>query len=308
VGVDSSQATLGGPVEAMKALVLGANGMLGQQVLRTFGERFETTGTIRGSADRIASPRVFFGARIVANVDVMHAGSIEAVVRTCGPAVVVNCIGLIKQLPDAQDEKLAVAVNGLLPHELATLGERYGFRLIHISTDCVFSGNRGHYTEADVPDAGDLYGRSKIMGEVVGSGCLTLRTSLIGPELDRNVSLLEWFLSQAGGRVRGYRRAVFSGLTTSVLAGEVVRLVEHFTDLSGLYHVAAEPINKYDLLVLIRDAFGIDVDIQPDEEFVCDRSLDGTRYRTATGFIAPAWPAMVGQLAEEYHNWKRQAQ
>lgn len=292
----------------MKALVLGASGMLGHAVFRAFRSRFDVTGTVRGHAERLVSQRGFLGAHVVANVDALHSGKVEAVIRDCEPDVVVNCIGLIKQLPDAKNERLAVAVNGELPRELATLGKRYGFRLIHISTDCVFSGKRGRYTEGDLPDAEDPYGRTKQMGEVIDSRCLTLRTSLIGPELERRVSLLEWFLSQTGGKVRGFKKAIFTGLTTPVFAWELVRLAEQFPELSGLYHVAAEPISKYDLLVLIRDAFAIDLVIEPDDDFRCDRSLDGTRYRSATGFTAPTWPDMARELAEEYHHGKGRAQ
>jgi dTDP-4-dehydrorhamnose reductase len=286
----------------MKALVLGASGMLGHQVFRVFRTRFDTTGVFRGPPERLASHPAFAGARMVGDVNVLHRGAVEAVIKDCRPDVVINCVGLIKQVPDAENERLAIALNGQLPHELAVLGERFGFRLIHISTDCVFSGRRGRYTEADDPDPEDVYGRTKHMGEVCQAACLTLRTSLIGPEIERRASLLEWFLSRAGRTVQGFAYAIFSGLTTPVLARELARIVEQFRNLSGLYHVAAEPISKYDLLALIREAFGIEVVIEQDTTFRCDRSLDDTQYRHLTGFAPPTWPEMVRELAREYRD------
>ena len=176
---------------------------------------------------------------------------------------------------------------------------RTGARVIHLSTDCVFSGRKGHYSETDSPDGEDLYGRTKLLGEVAVEGCLTIRTSMIGRELAGQHGLLEWFLSNDGGHVRGFRRAVFSGFTTNVLSELICDVIAEHRSLSGMWHVAAEPINKFDLLHLIRDAYGLSVDIEPDDSMVCDRSLDGSRFRAATGFVAPSWDAMIGSMAAD---------
>jgi dTDP-4-dehydrorhamnose reductase len=211
--------------------------------------------------------------------------------------MVVNCVGIIKQLPEAEDAELSEAVNARFPHALAELAGRQGFRLIHISTDCVFSGRKGRYTEDDAADATDTYGRSKLAGEVTGTGCLTLRTSLIGPELERQVSLLEWLRSRRGTTVRGYTRAIFSGLATPVVARELLRVAEQYPELAGRYHVGGAAISKRELLVLLNRAFDLGVTIEPADEPQLDRSLDSSRYRRATGFTAPSWEVMVHELA-----------
>jgi dTDP-4-dehydrorhamnose reductase len=190
-------------------------------------------------------------------------------------------------------------VNALLPHRLALMCADVSARLVHISTDCVFSGARGGYREDDFADAADLYGRTKFLGEVGQEPhCLTLRTSIIGPELARKASLLEWFLAQRT-RVRGFTKAIFSGFTTTELARVIELMLTRYPDASGLYHVSSEPINKYDLLVAIRDALGLDIEIVPDATFEIDRSLDSTRFRSEFNYTPPSWPAMIGELANE---------
>jgi dTDP-4-dehydrorhamnose reductase len=191
-----------------------------------------------------------------------------------------------------------VAVNALFPHLLARAAGATGTRLIHLSTDCVFSGRKGNYAEEDVPDAQDLYGRSKLVGEVTGAQCLTIRTSMIGREVQGRLALVEWFLS-AESPVRGFRHATFSGLTTIRLADLIGTVIEEFPSLRGVYQVAAQPIDKHSLLHLIRDAYGRNVDITPDDQVRIDRSLDGRRFREETGITAPPWPAMITEMAND---------
>ncbi len=199
-------------------------------------------------------------------------------------------------------------MNALFPHRVALACEAAGARMIHISTDCVFSGNKGGYTEADTPDPDDLYGRSKLLGEVTGQGCLTLRTSMIGREFTRQSGLLEWILSNGNGRVRGYTNAIFSGFTTRALGGALARILEDRPDLTGLYHVASEPISKYTLLNKIVAAFELRTVVEPYAEFRCDRSLDDTRFRLAIDWQPPSWDEMIAGLASDptpYDQWRR---
>jgi dTDP-4-dehydrorhamnose reductase len=211
------------------------------------------------------------------------------------PEVVINCIGLVKQLSEADDPLVALPINALLPHRLARLCAASGARLIHLSTDCVFSGSKGMYLETDISDAKDLYGRSKYLGEVDYTNAITLRTSIIGHELDGARSLIGWFLSQ-NGRVKGYRRAVFSGLPTVVVARVIRDYVIPRPDLHGLFHLSAEPINKYDLLKLVAQTYGKQIDIEPDEQLVIDRSLDSSRFRNETGFQPAPWPELIRDM------------
>jgi dTDP-4-dehydrorhamnose reductase len=277
--------------------------MLGHKVLQAFSQRFETYGTVRSQAEliRTVAPEA---AGVVDGVTADDFETIERTVASIGPDTVVNCIGIVKQLDAAKDAITSIDVNSLFPHRLARLCRQSGTRLIHISTDCVFSGRAGSYSEVDIPDPVDLYGRSKLLGEVA-EPALTIRTSIVGRELRGAHGLVEWFLGQKGQTVRGYRRAVFSGWSTHALAAALVEVGERHPDLSGLWHVAAAPIAKFDLLQLLRDAFALDVEVKPDDDFACDRSLDGSRFRTETGIVAPSWKAMVQELREDSSAYER---
>ncbi len=282
----------------MKVLVLGATGMLGNAMLRLFAASpgFAAVGTAR-SAGLVARLPEAVRPLVRLGVDVENVDQLAAVLAAERPDAVINAIGLIKQLADAKDPLAALPVNALLPHRLARLCALIGARLVHVSTDCVFSGAKGGYVEGDFPDADDLYGRSKLLGEVDYPHAITLRTSIIGHELASANALIGWFLAQPGP-VRGFRRAIFSGLPTVVLA-EIVR--DHVLprpELRGLWHVSAEPIDKFTLLSLVRDAWGRDTRIEPVDEPVIDRSLDSSRFRGATGWTPPAWPELVARMRD----------
>lgn len=279
-----------------KVLVLGASGMLGNAVLRFLADSpmIEVVGSVR-SRDALQYFRADLRAHILCGVDADNPDSLIRLFASTKPTVVINCIGLVKQLADANDPLLAIPINSLLPHRLARLSHACGARFIHISTDCVFSGRRGYYHEDDIPDARDLYGRSKYLGEVVGPGSITLRTSIIGHELNGTHGLVGWFLSQRGS-VKGYRRAVFSGLPTIELARVIRDFVIPKPELSGLYHLASRPISKCDLLTLLRQAYERSTEIIPDDGVAIDRSLDATRFRHATGYMAPEWPELIRQM------------
>jgi dTDP-4-dehydrorhamnose reductase len=293
----------------VSVLVLGGGGMLGHKMFQRLGARFpETRCTLRGRA--VDAPfrdiPLFQTDRVVEGLDVMDLAAVDALLERLRPEVVVNCIGIIKQRSDAKAALPSITLNSLLPHRLAAALEPWGGRVIHFSTDCVFSGRDGGYTEESPSDAEDLYGKSKYLGEVAVGNALTLRTSIIGRELVQHHSLLDWFLAQDHGSVRGFTRHFYTGLTTNHLADLVGDLIERQPALSGLYQVAADRISKHDLLLLIRDAYGLDVEVTPDDAPFCDRSLDGSRFRAATGYVCPSWPELVRQLAEDptpYAEW-----
>ena len=282
--------------ESKRVLVLGASGMLGNAMLRLFAQRgmHTITGTVRSSAALHQLPDSL-RTRVVSGVDVENPDALAALIARFKPDVVINCIGLVKQLADANQPLVALPINALLPHRLAALCALGGSRLVHISTDCVFAGTRGMYVESDVTDATDLYGRSKLLGEVTDSHAITLRTSIIGHELNSAHGLIGWFLSQREG-VRGYARAVFSGLPTVELATVVHDHVLPRSELSGLYHVSAEPIDKFSLLQLVARQYNHSVALEPDERLVIDRSLDSSRFRSATGYAPPDWPDLVERM------------
>jgi dTDP-4-dehydrorhamnose reductase len=280
----------------MRVLVLGGTGMLGHASFRVFAGQpgLEAFATLRSEAGRRHfGPELQDG--LVTGVDVLDQDALTAALARVRPQLVVNCVGLIKQLGHAKDPLAALPINALFPHRLSRLCALAGARLVHVSTDCVFQGDRGPYTEADRPDADDLYGRSKLMGEVDEPHAITLRTSIIGRELGSRHGLVDWFLGERDP-VRGFTRAVFSGLPTVELARVIVEHVIPNPQLHGVWQVSSAPISKHDLLVLVRDAFGRDTRIDPDPSLVIDRSLDSTRFREATGYRPPAWPALVAAM------------
>jgi dTDP-4-dehydrorhamnose reductase len=235
--------------------------------------------------------------QIVNGVEIYDLDGLMRLFERVKPDVVINCVGLVKQLPGAEDPLTAIPMNALLPHRLLATCKVAGARLIHISTDCVFDGARGMYRESDFADAADLYGRSKYLGELHDPQAVTLRTSIIGPELGTAHGLVSWFLAQRG-RVKGFTRAIFSGLPTVELARVIRDFVIPAADLSGLYHVSSAPISKYDLLCGVAREYGHSIEIVPDGELVIDRSLDSSRFRERTGYVAPDWQEMLRVMHE----------
>lgn len=284
----------------MKVLVLGASGMLGNALMRMLPHegQIEAYGVARRAYSAESFPSLS-PERLLPITDVLDSDAVRSIFERTGADVVINAVGVVKQLAGAEDPRVALPLNAELPHQLAGLCQDAGARLVHISTDCVFAGTRGNYSEEDVPDATDLYGRSKLLGEVDAPNAVTLRTSIVGHELDSHHGLFDWFLAQQG-RVSGYTRAIFSGLTTVEFARVIARHVLPNAELRGLYHVSAAPISKCDLLGIVADLYGKDIEIVPQDEPVIDRSLRSDRFRAATGYVPPAWPRMVQELRDVY--------
>lgn len=280
----------------MKVLVLGVSGMLGNAMYRVLSEGADLD--VYGTARSFSSRRYFFpqiAEKILIGVDVENHDALERVFTEVKPHVVVNCVGLIKQHADANDPLVALPINSMLPHRLARLCDLCGARLVHVSTDCVFAGTRGNYRELDKSDAEDLYGKSKFIGEVTYPHTITLRTSIIGHELNSANGLIGWFLAQERS-IKGYTHAIFSGLPTCELATVVRDVVLPKSELHGLYHVAAEPISKYELLRLVNQEYKKNLNIEPDEQLKINRSLNAQRFQEATGYQAPPWPQLISQM------------
>lgn len=292
----------------MRILILGGNGMLGHRLYLQLSRQFDTYITLRTSGARYERLDVFKEAQVIERVDATDLNSLVRALAHVRPQVVINCIGIVKQLKASKDPILSLKTNALLPHELSMLCQASNARLIHISTDCVFSGKTGGYLESDISDAEDLYGRSKYLGEVVDGGCLTLRTSIIGREMLSRNGLVEWFLGNKSGVVQGYSRAVFSGVTTHTLARIIETIIVDFPKLTGLYHVSADPISKYDLLSLIREIYDLPVHIEKYEGVVIDRSLNSDRFWSTLNASRPAWPEMLQEMYEDnslYNRWRQ---
>jgi len=280
----------------LKILILGATGMLGHKLMQVLSQQHTVTGTIRGNASDLTDYPVFSGLDIIGNISADNLAGIQQVISQKNPDVIINCIGIVKQLPAAQDSLQSISINALFPHHLAKICQQTNIRLIHMSTDCVFSGRKGNYTENDPSDADDLYGKTKFLGEVNYSGCLTIRTSIIGRELCTSHGLIEWFLSQEGKTVPGYKKAIFSGLTTLALSEIISTIISDYPDLHGIRQIASEPISKYDLLNLVKKTYGMTITIEPDETVINNRSLNADKFKMETNIKIPSWEYMIDQM------------
>ena len=282
-----------------RVLVLGATGMLGHEACRVLAEHYEEVHATARDTER--ARRLGVTAELH-SFDATRPEGIEALLDRVRPAVLLNCIGIVKQLEAASLPIPSIEINSLFPHRLAACCAASAVRLIHVSTDCVFSGRLeppGRYTELDVPDPVDLYGRSKLLGELSSDEGLTLRTSIIGWELERATGLLEWLASQAGRPIRGFANAWFSGLTTRALSALVAQLIAEHPELTGLHHVSAAPISKLDLVSRLNDVLGLNCEIESVDEPRINRALDATRFRDATGLSIPSWQAMLAEYTRE---------
>jgi dTDP-4-dehydrorhamnose reductase len=296
-------------VSVARVIVLGGSGMLGHKMFQVLREHFPSVlCTVREDIWKLPLKRVELlqGSEVIPWIDVTEFARLEAVLSALRPEYVINCVGVIKQRAEAASPIPSITINALLPHKLAEMAVQWGGRVIHFSTDCVFSGKRGGYSEKDASDAEDLYGKSKFLGEVAVANALTLRTSIIGRELTEHRSLLDWFLAQNNKTVRGYRKVIYSGVTTNYLAELVASIIQKHPGLNGLYQVASDPISKYDLLCLLREVYRLDVRIEPDNLEMSDRSMRCDRLREAIAYKCPTWPVLAHQLAEDntpYEKW-----
>lgn len=280
-----------------RLLILGASGMLGNACVRWFSQSsdYSAFGTVRSGNSLRRIAELAPSATILSGIDVENSDCLMRCIESVRPDVILNCVGVVKQLNEADEPLTAIPINALLPHRLAHLAKLSGARLIHFSTDCVFSGLKGGYKEEDSPDAKDLYGRTKLLGEVDYPNAITIRTSIIGHEMAGAHSLIGWFLAQEG-RIRGFTKAIFSGLPTVEMARIVHDHVLPHPEMHGVYHVSAEPISKYDLLMLVAKEYSKEILIEPDADFSIDRSLNSERFRAATGFQPSDWETLVANM------------
>jgi dTDP-4-dehydrorhamnose reductase len=283
----------------MRILILGGDGMLGHQLLQHYQDRHQVMVTLRQARQAYAEYGLFSERNSYTSIDVRSPDLVQEVLANFRPDAVINAVGIVKQRQESHDAIASITINALLPHQLALMCRQENARFVHMSTDCVFSGKQGMYTEHDISDAQDIYGRTKYLGEVHEENSITLRTSIIGLELARKKSLVEWFLAEHG-KIRGFSRAIYSGLTTLEMARIIEQLLASHSSLSGLWHVASAPISKYDLLCQLAERLERDdIVIEPDQTFVCDRSLDGSAFNKAVGYEPPGWGAMLDELAAQ---------
>jgi len=279
--------------------------MIGHKIWQAVSKQQEDLlGTLHGNRSAFKRYRLF-DDRVVEHFEAADLNGVTKLLDQVRPALIINCIGITKRKPEANDVEKMLMVNARFPHHLALWAVRNGARVIHFSTDCVFDGADRDYTERSVVTASDLYGQTKYFGELDYDHCLTIRTSMIGRELAGRTELLEWFLGQEGRQIMGYKDARYSGLTTVAMAALLPRLIYDYPQLCGKYQVAGPVITKYDLLCSLRDAFGLQVDIVPDEMFHCDRTLQSSKFSAATGLTVPSWKEMIAELATDREFYDR---
>lgn len=279
----------------MKILILGGDGMLGHQLLNSFKDKFEVKVTLRKHINEYTKYKIFRHDNAFDQVDVRDFEKLASIIEAYKPNVLINAVGIVKQRKDAKEIIPSLEINALLPHKLSLECGKYNTRVIHISTDCVFSGKTGMYDEQSFADADDIYGRTKYLGELSLNNCLTLRTSIIGRELSRHKSLLDWFLAQSGS-IKGFKNAIFSGFTTIELARIIEMMILKYPEASGTYNVSSEPINKFDLLKMISEVLNHNIEIVADEEFFCNRSLSSELFRKSFNYTPPSWLSMISEL------------
>lgn len=285
----------------MRILILGGDGMLGHQLFKHLRSNHDVKVTLRQDPSAYSQYGLFDAGNAYTSIDVRSSERLFEVAADFLPEAIVNGVGIVKQRTSAKESIPSLEINSLLPHRLAVLCKAIGARLVHLSTDCVFSGMKGNYVESDASDADDLYGKSKFLGEVRERHCLTLRTSIIGRELSRKKSLLEWFLAQRE-TVSGYKKAIFSGFTTLEMSRIIEKMLVRHQEASGLYHVSSTPISKFDLLVMIKEKLSVPVEVLPDESMLCDRSLDSARFRQEFHYTPPSWEEMIEELKIQYQR------
>lgn len=284
----------------MRILIVGGDGMLGHQLLQTLQKQHEVKVTLRQNLSAYTHYGYYHADNTYTGVDIRRDEELLEALAHFQPQAVINAVGVVKQRKSAKDAIPSLEINALFPHRLALMCEAVKARMVHISTDCVFSGRKGKYTEQDLSDAEDLYGKSKYLGEVTDSHCVTLRSSIIGLELSHKTGLIEWFLAQKG-TIKGFRKAIYSGLTTQEMSRVIERILVQHPELSGVWQVSSDTaINKYELLTAFTEMLGRkDIQIEPDDNFVCDRSLLSEPFKKATGYKPPTWQTMLGELATQ---------
>ena len=281
-----------------KLLIIGVGGMLGNALYRYFDERTNnrTFGLLRNKKKILNFFNKFNSEKIIEK-DFFDLDNLDQILSDLSPNIIFNCIGIVKQNPLSNDPLSSIRVNSIFPHLLNKLSLKFNFRLIHFSTDCVFSGLQGNYLESDFADANDIYGRRKFLGDISYNGNITLRTSFIGNELGTNRALLNWFLSQKE-KIKGYRNAIYSGLTTLEVAKVLDKYVIPNPDLKGLYHLSADNINKYSLLSLLNEVYKKDLFIEEDLNIKIDRSLNSNKFRKETGYKPLKWEKAIQEMRE----------
>ena len=283
----------------MKIYIIGITGMLGGKLFLEFlqNRNFKVRGSCRSLTQQINKYKKF----IDLNCDVKNLEMINKKLVKYKPDLVINCAGVVKQkIGKNFDEKNTFYVNSIFPHELYKISSKIKSRLIHFSTDCVFDGKKGNYNENFLPNSTDLYGLSKILGEVNYKNSLTLRTSIIGHEFNNKFGLLEWFLSQKK-KCDGFSECYFSGFPTIEIYLILLKIIKN-KRLFGIYHLSSQKISKFQLLSLISKIYKFKISIRKNINLQIDRSLNSNKIKKIIDYKSPPWSKLIKNMYINYRN------
>lgn len=284
----------------MRILILGISGLIGHKLFQELSEDFEVFGTLHKSKRQYGDIHLFSGQNAIENINVSEFEILKGVLYAINPDVILNCVGITKRKSEINDACKVLTINSVFPHRLANWAEINQKRVIHFSTDCVFNGEIGNYKETSLTNAEDVYGKTKALGEIDYKHTLTIRSSFIGQELFEKTELLDWFLSQNGNQIKGFRKTLYSGVSTIIMARVVKNIILNYPNLFGLYQLAPEkPISKYDLLCIAKEAFNVNVEIIPEDEQIHLPTLDGSKLRNEINLIIPTWHEMMNELSSQ---------
>jgi dTDP-4-dehydrorhamnose reductase len=288
----------------MRVIILGVSGMIGHRLFMDMSQKFETFGTLKNDKIFYENNSLFGKKNVVENMDVLNFEVLTGALAAIDPDVIINCVGITKRKKEIENTRRTLYINALFPHKLAEWSKVNNKRIIHFSTDCVFDGKIGNYSEESLTTAKDLYGRTKALGEINYNHALTLRSSFIGRELFSKTELLEWFLSQKGSSIKGYTKALYTGVSTTFLSQIIADIIENHPNLSGIKQLSTEnPISKYELLCLAREAFKCKIEIVPDDTLEIKSTLKGNKLKDALGYTVPSWAKMMNDLARDFINY-----
>jgi len=289
----------------IKILILGADGMLGHVLCRCLfnDPHFDVHATTILSEPGMYWFSAELSSRIIFNLNADGFDNLLQVINSINPDIIINCIAIIKPVDILKNPITSINLNTLLPHKLAEISKIIGTRIIQISSDVVFDGKKGMYNENDQVNISDRYGMSKYLGEIGGPNCVTIRTSIIGHELNRRSNLVEWFLSQSR-QVDGYTKAIYSGLPTIELANVIIKYIIPNEFIQGIYHISSDPISKFDLLKLIATKYQLQINVGPNDKVTVDRSLNSHSFRTISGYEPKTWPELINSMYEDYLTYK----
>ena len=284
----------------MKILILGGNGMIGHKLYQVISKKYPNTWVLfKKKYELVQNNLLYKKDFVIDDFDVCDFSRLIQLLNNLKVDIIINAIGLTIRRNVYEIQSKSILINSVLPHVLNEWVISNDKRLIHFSTNCVFSGKDGFYNEESFVDSNDFYGRSKALGEIISTNSLTLRSSMIGRELENKTELLEWFLSNKNGTVSGYNKAIYSGITTNCMADFVVKIIENYPDMNGLYNVSSEKITKFDLLKLFNEYFDTNITIIPNNLFATNKALNSEKFFKKTGFIKPDWVDLIKDLVND---------